>query len=292
MFGSKIQFLPKGKQGENLLPWVIAVMLFLTTLALVTSLALGTGLDKWSRGLTTSLSIQVVGPDVEKRTSNTEDALKMLRATPGIESANLLADAEILTLLSPWIGDIPTGNGLPIPSLIEVRLISPDSVNIPALKQRLSALSPDIRLDDHQAWMVQIFKLASTVRWVLAAVVFMIILSTISIVIFGCRAGLATHRDSIEIMHMLGAEDNIIAKAFDERYMLHGLKGGAIGTAIAAFVMYMLSNLIESLGEGLISALIPAFSSLWWLLALPFLTCLITMLTARFTVKRALLNLM
>ncbi|UTW55150.1 ABC transporter permease [Kordiimonas sp. SCSIO 12610] len=292
MIGSKIDFLPNGKQGEGLLPWVIAVMLFLSTLALVSAITLGNGLNNWSRGLTTSLSVQVVNANETERTQQTEQAIKMLRATPGIENAIVAADAKVLELLSPWLGELPTESGLPIPTLIEVNLISPDSVNIPALKQRLTTISSNIRLDDHQAWMLQIFKLASTIRWVLGVVVFMIILSTISIVIFGCRAGLATHRESIEIIHMLGAEDNIIAKAFDERYMLHGLKGGAIGTVIAAIVMYLLSNLVDSLGAGLISAIVPQFSSLWWLILLPFATCVITMFTARFTTKRALMELM
>ena len=292
MFGPKIPFLPDGKQGDGLLPWVIAVMLFLTTLALVSAVTLGNGLDSWSRGLTTSLSVQVIGADTKDRTLKINQALKMLRATPGIAFAGNVTDAEVMELLSPWLGELPNNSGLPIPSLIEIRLISPNSVNIPALKQRLSTISPDIRLDDHQAWMIQIFKLATSIRWVLAIVVFMITLSTISIVIFGCRAGLATHEESIKIMHMLGAEDNVIAKAFDERYMIHGLKGGAIGTLIAAITMYMLSNIVEDLGAGLISAIIPQTTSLWWLLILPVLTCMMTMFTARFTTKRALLKLM
>jgi cell division transport system permease protein len=292
MLGPKISFLPDGKQGDGLLPWVIAVMLFLTTLALVSAVTLGNGLDNWSRGLTTSLSVQVISADPDDRAQKTDQALKMLRATPGIEFAGNVTDAEVMELLSPWLGELPSDSGLPIPTLIEIRLISPDSVNIPALKQRLTSISPDIRLDDHQAWMIQIFKLATSIRWILAIVVFMIILSTISIVIFGCRAGLATHKESIEIMHMLGAEDNLIAKAFDERYMLHGLKGGIAGTLIAAITLYALSNIVASLGAGLISAIIPQSASLWWLLILPLATCLMTMFTARFTTKRALSKLM
>ncbi len=292
MFRTKIAFLPTTKQSDTLLPWVIAVMLFLSTLSLVLAITLGNGLNKWSQGLTTSLSVQVINADSDMRTQDTTQALKMLRATPGIEYADIVADAEVLEMLSPWLGELPTENALPVPTLIEIKLISPDSVNISALKQRLKTISSDIRLDDHQAWIVQIFKLASTIRWLLTAVVFMIILSTISIVIFGCRAGLATHKESIEIMHMLGAEDDIIAKSFDQRYMLHGLKGGAIGTSIAAIVIYMISNLIENLDTGLIGALLPQSSNFWWLLILPVFTAMITMLTARFTTKRALLKLM
>ncbi len=292
MLGPSIKFLPKNEKGEGLLPWVIAVMVFLTALATASAVAIGGGLDRWSVGLTTSLSVQVVNPDATARAKTTEDALRLIRATPGVADANVLADASVLKLLSPWIGDLESSNNLPIPTLIEVNLISPDSVNILALKQRLRSMSSSIRLDDHQAWLSQIYNLASTVRIMLSIAVVMIALSTIAIVIFGCRAGLATHAKSIEIMHLIGAEDSVISKAFDALYLEHGLKGGTIGVLIAAIALFGLNNLVTDFGQGLISAAIPTFGTLWWLILLPIVTCVVTMMTARVTVRHALLKLM
>ncbi len=292
MWGRTLQFLPRQGQREGLLSWVIAVMLFLCTLALTGGLTLGKGLERWSAGLTSNLSVQIVVDNPIERQRQTEAALRLLKATPGIVSAEVIAESEVLAMLSPWLGDIPFDSGLPLPTLIEVKLTSPDAVNIPGLNERLRAAASGARLDDHQAWMEQILNLAAIVQLLLMGIVFMVILCTIAIVIFGCRAGLATHRESIEIMHLMGAEDKTISKAFDERYLMHGLKGGLIGVLLASLTIYMLINFAEKMGQGLIQAGLPQTGSLLWLALLPLASGLITMFTARLTVRRALLKLM
>jgi len=292
MWGRTLQFLPKQHQREGLLPWVIGVMLFLCTLALASGLALGKGIEQWSAGLSSNLTVQIVVEDEAERARQTEDALTLLRATPGITSAYVLAEADVLELLSPWLGDVPFDAGLPLPTLIDVSLSSPDAVHVGGLKERLATAAPGAQLDDHQEWMGQVLNLASAVQLVLAGIVVMVVLSTVAIVIFGCRAGLATHRESIEIMHLMGAEDAMISKAFDQRYMAHGLKGGLVGVLLAAGTLYLINYLAGEMGQGLITATLPDNANLSWLALLPLFSALITMVTARITVRRALAQMM
>lgn len=292
MWGRTLQFLPKQHQREGLLPWVIGVMLFLCTLALASGLALGRGIDRWSEGLSSNLTVQIVAEDEVERQTQTEKALTLLRATPGVTSAYVLAEADVLDLLSPWLGDVPFDAGLPLPTLIDVTISGPEAVHIEGLKTRLVAAAPAAQLDDHQAWMTQVLNLAATVQLILIGIVLMVVLSTVAIVIFGCRAGLATHRESIEIMHLMGAEDSMISRAFDERYLAHGLKGGIVGVMLAAGTLYLIGHLAEEMGQGLITATLPEANSLLWLSLLPLFSAIITMVTARITVRRALSQLM
>ena len=283
-----LNFLPDRSTGESLLPWVIGVMLFLTTLSLAMTIALGSGLERWSKGLTNSLSVQVITEDDTVRASETERVLTMLRATPGIASAEVAAESEVIELLSPWLGDIPVGSDLPIPTLIDVVLEAPDSVKIDALRERLKAISPNVAVDDHQAWMNRIVDLATLVRVILIGVMAMVILSTVAIVIFGARTSLATHRDSIEIMHLIGAENDMIAAVFDRRYLIHGIKGGLGGVFIAGGTLYALISMAERMGQGLLTATIPEMSLLWWFLLLPLAAALLTLVTSHITVRRVL----
>lgn len=292
MWGRTLQFLPRENMREGLLPWVIGVMLFLCTLALACGLALGKGLDRWSAGLTTNLTVQIVVEDKAVRERQTQAALTLLRATPGVVEANVLADAEIVALLSPWLGEVPFDAGLPIPTLIDVKLERPDAVNTAGLRERLVAAASGAQLDDHQAWMGQVLDLAAVVRMLLVGIVMMVVLCTIAIVIFGCRAGLATHRESIEIMHLMGAEDSTISKAFDERYLSHGLKGGLLGVVLAALTLYLIARMAERMGQGLVTASLPTSDNLIWLALLPLVSAGLTMVTARITVRRALLHMM
>ncbi|WP_262692030.1 cell division protein FtsX [Kordiimonas aestuarii] len=291
MWGRTLQFLPRDMR-EGLLPWVIGVMLFLCTLALACGLALGRGLERWSAGLTTNLTVQIAVIDDKERDKQTAAALTLLRATPGIVEASVLADAEVVALLSPWLGEMPFDTGLPVPTLIDVKLSRPDAVNTAGLRERLVAAAAGAQLDDHQAWMGQVLDLAAVVRLLLAGIVVMVVLCTIAIVIFGCRAGLATHRESIEIMHLMGAEDSTISHAFDQRYLSHGLKGGLVGVILAALTLYLIAHMAQRMGQGLLTASLPTGDNLMWLALLPIVSAILTMLTARVTVRRALLKMM
>lgn len=292
MWGRTLQFLPEQNLREGLLPWVIGVMLFLCTLSLTGAMAIGSGLERWSASLASNLTVQIAVQDAGERKAQTDAALRLLEATPGVKDATVLADAEIMALLSPWLGDMPIGANLPIPTLIEVELEADSTLNPQALSERLRATAPGAQLDDHQAWMSQILDMAVVIQLLLGCVVVMVVLSTIAIVIFGCRAGLATHRDSIEIMHFMGAEDSTISTAFDVRYLSHGLKGGLLGVLFAAGALWLLSTMAERMGQGLISASLPVADNLWWLALLPVAAAAITMLTARVTVRKALLEMM
>jgi len=292
MWGRTLQFLPKSKDREGLLPWVIGVMLFLCALAITSAVAIGTGIERWSGDLASNVTVQVIVADESERNRQTDAALTLLRATPGVSSATLLASADVMALVSPWLGDMPIDASLPLPNLIDVALDGVAQIDMQALSERLQATAPDARLDDHQAWLVQILDLASVLQLVLSAVVAMVILSTVAIVIFGCRAGLATHAEPIAIMHLMGAEDSVICRAFDLRYLAHGIKGGIFGIVFAAITLWTVSSMATELGEGLVSSLAPESGLSLWLLALPLVAAILTMTTARLTVRSALRDMM
>ncbi len=292
MWGRTLQFLPRSKDREGLLPWVIGVMLFLCALSVASAVAIGTGIERWSRDLASNVTVQIIVSDAAEREEQTNAVLRMLNATPGVESASVLANAEVMALVSPWLGDLPIDANLPIPSLIDVALDGTTPINMAALAERLEATAPGARLDDHQEWLSQILDLASVIQIVLTAVVAMVVLSTIAIVIFGCRAGLATHAEPIAIMHLMGAEDSMICRAFDVRYLIHGIKGGVFGIIFAVLTLWLVSNMAADVGEGLVSSVTPDVSMGYWLLLLPLVAALLTMTTARLTVRNALRDMM
>lgn len=292
MWGRTLQFLPKSKDREGLLPWVIGVMLYLCALAIAAASAVGNGVDDWSRSLSSNMTVQVIVADADERARQTEAALRLLRATPGIESAEVLASSEVMELVSPWLGEIPIEAGLPIPDLIEVKVTDGADINSVGLAERLVQTAPGATLDTHQDWLEQIIDLAAVLQAVMATVVVMVVLSTVAIVIFGCRAGLATHAESIEIMHLIGAEDKTISNAFDVKYMIHGLKGGLVGVVFAALTLWLINNMAAELSEGLVSAAVPSATNAFWLLLLPVMAAILTMATARITVRKALSAMM
>lgn len=292
MWGRTLQFLPTAKDREGLLPWVIGVMLFLCALAVSSAFAISSGVEQWSRDLSSNVTVQIIVADEADRTRQTDAAIRLLDATPGIASATLLATSDVMALVSPWLGELPIDADLPVPNLIDVALEPGANINIQALGERLTATAPGAALDDHQAWLSQILELAAIIEIVMTAIVLMVVMSTIAIVIFGCRAGLATHADSIEIMHLMGSDDHIICRAFDMKYLVHGIKGGVLGVALAGITLWLTTRLAAEIGQGLVSAALPQSGGELWLLVLPLLAAMLTMVTARLTVRHALQEMM
>ena len=120
------------------------------------------------------------------------------------------------------------------------------------------------------------------------------------------RAGLASRREAIEIVHGLGATDGFIAGRFARRATLLAATGGLAGTAVAVPVLLALAGIAApftgrssaaSLGTSLdLQAVADAVSELppeLWacLIALPAAAALIGFLTAQGTVRRWLRRL-
>ena len=116
-------------------------------------------------------------------------------------------------------------------------------------------------------------------------------------VIFTTRAGLAVHRDVIELLHMMGARDGYIARQFEREALRLGLcrrhrRAGARGRH-AAGAWATPPRRPRCFGEE--AALLPELHLVVWqwgaLALLPVAAALAAMVTARLTVLGALARL-
>lgn len=287
---SKLSFLPDGKERDSgsLLPWVIAVMVYLSALALIGSLGLHGAVARWTSDVTHNLTVQIANPDNAVREKQARAAVSHLNATPGVIKARLLSKAEINRLLEPWLGQGNVSDDLPVPALIDVVIDPHAALSKAALSASLVAVAPDARLDDHQQWIGQLMNLANIIEITAIGIVFLILLATIAIVMFGAKAGMASHHETIETLHIMGAKDGMIAGAFQRRFLGFGLKGGLIGLVLAAITVGAMFNVVTDLGSGLMMPASVDWRQIAALASLPLLAGLIAMLTARFTVLSAL----
>ena len=110
-------------------------------------------------------------------------------------------------------------------------------------------------------------------------------------VMVATRASLAVHRETIELLHLIGAQDGFVARAFGRRALVLGLRGGLIGLGLAGLTYMLLQRATSGLDAPLMPRLEWSLVSLATLAALPLASAAIAMLTARFTVLRALAKL-
>jgi cell division transport system permease protein len=285
--------MPAGN-GTAPLDVVIAVMAFLAALALGASLIAERAADSWSQGLAAKLTVQILPPDSGPAKAamavETEAALKVLRATPGIARAAPLSEAEQLKLIQPWLNAGTLVSDLPLPQLIDADVAPGSAIDSPALAARLKAVAPHAILDDHSRWMTRLRDLAQTLAWSAYGILFLIAVATAATVAFATRAGLAAHNDMVSLLHQMGAQSGFIAGAFQGHYFRAALVAAGTGTAFAA-ALFLAAGGLQSVGLEPVPFLPPLGlkpMEVLWLLAVPAAAGLIAVVTARLSVLSAL----
>ena len=290
--GQEAQLVPQARLSGPM-PWVIAIMVLMTAIAAAAGLALGNLTAQASADLAGGITVQVVSASPEARARQANDALAVLRQTPGVTAVRLVPEEEVDALLEPWLGersdDPAAANALPMPALIDARLSgAADPERLEPLRARLARVAPDARIDAQAGWLEPVFEAISALRWLALAGIGLLAVTTAAAVLLAARTALNSHRETIEIVHLLGGTDGQIARIFQRSMAIDAAVGGALGLALAAAVIWLLGERFAALGSGLAGAASLGWAD-WLALALiPLAGIALATLTARATVLRAL----
>ena len=276
------------------LPWMVMLMVFFAGLTTAGTLSLNSMLSRWTRSISGSLTVQVIPIEedgrIDKRRTQqeTQEVLDILRKTAGIASANLLTDSQMKNLLKPWLGETFLLEDLPMPYLIDVRLIPDAEVDLDILKTLLSKTTPNASLDVHKVWLGKLIKLVKTLDLLASTLLSLVIATTSVIVIYVTCSSLAVHKPVIELLHQTGARDDYIAKQYAQRTAVLAFIGAVLGFLGVLPVIFLISSVAADIQGGLLSeARFDAAS--WGLLSLvPVLAVVLSALTAFWTVQRTL----
>ena len=275
----------------RLVPWIIGLMTYLACLMLAGSMMLSALLAEWTGGLSGTVTVQIMpepGEPTDILEARVEKLVRLLDKTEGVAGARAIPLDEIAELLEPWLGVDAPLDGLPVPRLIDVTLDDGESLSMEALRNMLSNADEGAILDDHGLWKEQLAGLVGALEMVAGFIVVLVGFATVGIIVFATRSGMAAHGDIIEVLHLIGAQDDYIARQFQNHALSQGLRGGLIGTALGAVTLWALDRAADNLD----STLLPAVTLLPWhwiaLASLPLATALIANRTAKRTVLRTL----
>ena len=271
--------------GLRAMTWVMAIMLFLTLLAAALGLGTRQSADALERQLAGRLTVQIVEGSPATRDALAARTLAALRRLPQVRRATLVDRGELTRLLAPWLGDVGADADLPVPAMIDVDLAGTDATAILSAVRRISAAS---RIDQHQRWMAPVVGFLDTLTWLAFALVVLMLAATGAVVVLAARAGLETHRATIEVMHMLGSTDVQVARLFQRRIALDAAMGGVAGGAAALAVLLFLGTRLAALGSELLGgiALAPADWAALGIVPIGFVA--LAMAAARVTVVASL----
>ena len=102
------------------LPWIVAVMVYLASLAVAAALLVNQVTDRWQKDLAGGLTVQVPPTSTADGVTVPEEQIdrlvERLREWPGVERAQRLEAMEIAALLEPWLGEAGVHEDLPVPA--------------------------------------------------------------------------------------------------------------------------------------------------------------------------------
>lgn len=281
------RLLPEGRVAGPM-PWVIAIMMFLTVLTAAGGLAMHHAAATIGADLADRITVQIVEADPVVRERQAQAATALLRRDPAVASVRRVPAAEMKTLLAPWLGEGGLEDQLPLPVLIDAVLAADRPRDIDGVGRALAAAAPAARIDEHGQALAPLAGLISALKWLALALVLLMGSASAASVMLASRSALDTHRPTIDVMHLLGATDVQIARLFQRRLALDALFGGLVGLVAASLVIFLIGRRIGGIGSELLGSVTLPAPAWLLLIALPLLGAIVAMLAARMTVLAAL----
>ena len=115
-----------------------------------------------------------------------------------------------------------------------------------SLFQPLVGLYTDKRSTPYSLPIGMCFTLAGLVLLAFAPNFHTVLLAAALAVAFATRGAMAGSRDSVEVLHLVGADDEFIAREFQNRFITLGLRGGGAGGLAAVIAIALLGWLASA----------------------------------------------
>lgn len=171
-------------------------------------------------------------PATAKTVAQTEKIIELLRGLEGVVFANALEPEATDKFVGLWAGEADIA--LAVPRLVDVGMTTGIPLDLASIDEKLRALTPGVAMGEAIVPGSDILPLAIAARTLtLALGVGCLVLSLLST---GLCTGVGVGRQAtaVGLLRQMGATDGYIARQFEHFALLQGLKGAALGFALAA----------------------------------------------------------
>ena len=273
---------------------IIAIMSFLASLTVGAVDIVRDAAAGWQSQILREVTIQIRPAEGRDMNAAVRKAVEIARSTQGVASAEPYSDAQMAHLLEPWLGTGINLQDLPAPRLIVVKLMPDRAPDLAALGKRISTEIPGGSLDDHRAWLDRLRLTGDTLAGFGLAILALVIFATALSVLFATRGAVSGNRDVVEVLHVCGARDGFVARAFARRFLGLGLRGGLIGGGLA-ILLFLVAGWFggsdEPGGDLLLGRLDMSMSGYIGIVAVALFIAVLTAATSRLTVMAHLRRL-
>jgi cell division transport system permease protein len=251
---------------------IVGIMVYLATFAMAAEATLSAITFTWDKGMESRMTVEIPVLDDEASTPQAErvrQAISVLRAMPDVIAVTPVSDDAATALLKPWIAQPELLKSLPIPALIDIERKTGSTLTASNVEDQLRPTIRDAHVDDHATWLADISHIVQGLSLLAVVMVLLTGATLVVAVSLICRAIMATERETLSLLHILGAEDNDIARHFQFHARRLSLPASFIGFALAMlsagvilfflrhFADPMLLQPLHWIGLGFLTLLVP-----------------------------------
>jgi cell division transport system permease protein len=218
-----------GSALRSITPWIVAVMSFTILLVAASGLIVTGAASTLERSISNRYSLEVPGE------ADVEALAARMRGLPGIASAEPVSEAEMRRTLENWLGSAAGSPDLPVPALVEFDLVP--GADAAAVRRSLARLAPTGEVVAHGDSVAPLLGSLRLLQWVALALVILLGLAASAAVVLAARGAMDTNRQTVEVLHGIGATDAQISRLFQRRIALDTLIGALGGALLAGLVM-------------------------------------------------------
>ena len=282
------RLLPQPKLGGPI-PWMIAILIALVVIAAAGGLALRSMAQNARADLSGAGTVQIIEANPQLRSERAQAAASALASQKAVTSVRLVPEDELVALLEPWLGSASASEDVPIPALIDVELSAGAGADaVDALQSALDDAVPGTKVDSQSTWLRPVYDALAAFQWLALALIALIAFATAGAVWLASRNAFANHRDTVEIIHLLGGTDRQITRVFQRTVLLEAGFGALLGLGFGVLTVWLLGQQFAALDSGMVGGARLSWQD--WLIigTIPLAGVLLSIITARITISLAL----
>ena len=221
--------VPAGSVTGRSLTFVITIMSFLAALTAGGVYLVFSAATVWTNNIASEITVQVQNRGGDAGDAKIAEIVKFLYDQNGIKQVVPYTREQSLKLVEPWIGKSEVLKSFAIPRLIAVEIDRDNPPEIAMLKKVLEAKYPGAVLDDHGLWRGEIHRLTRFLELAGIGMLALMAAATAAVIIAAATSALASNREIVSVLNLVGAEEKFIANQFETHFLWVGIKAGVAG---------------------------------------------------------------
>lgn len=275
--------------SKTFLRVIVAVSVFLFAITLAGVLGINSMFENSKKQVVSNFTVQVLPlPNHEESKQDLQNVVSFFENYPDVKEVIVLSDKELHMLLEPWLGNNVDINLLPIPKLLDVKINNATHFDYKELMVRLSEVSPQASINDHNLWLSRLLKFINSLKMLAVTVLILVAGGCVSAIVYAAKTGLNIHKDIIQILHTMGATDEYIAINYVKQITLMSVVAGFVGTLVAIPAIMLIGDMATGIETGIFNSVSFGVSEWFKILLLPIVSSTLVAVTAYITVVKTL----